>query len=290
MDHSFAAVIIGGVLLAQILVVTAQSQQVTGPQTLVESESASAALSILPAAPRGKSTILGGEVQDIDRVRDEFRLKVYGQRPIKIIFDERTQVYLDGKRIPLRDLRSNDHGSVQTVLDGTDVFALSVHLLSRSPEGEYQGQVLNFNADTRALTVSAVLSPEPFTLLVPSDTPIARAGQMPLDSVQPRLADLIRGTLISLTFESDRKGGGVATRIVILASPGSAFLFDGDLSSIDMHSGILVLVDSRNEKSYEIAFDSALLPISRTLHVGDNVRVSATFNGSHYIANTIAAN
>jgi hypothetical protein len=245
---------------------------------------------MLPAAPRGKSTILGGEVQDIDRVRDEFRLKVYGQRPIKIFFDERTQVYLDGRQIPLRDLRSNEHASVQTVLDGTDVFALSIHLLSRSPEGEYQGQVVSYNPDTRKLIVTAALSREPLALLVPSNTPIAREGQVQSPLVQPQLSDLVKGTLISLAFESDGEGGGVASRIMILASPGSAFVFGGDIYSIDMHSGILVLVDPRDDKSYEIEFDSASLPTSRTLHEGDKVRVTARFDGSRYVANTITAN
>ena len=290
MNRSFAAAIFGGIVIAQVLAAPAQSQQLADPHAVVGPDIASATLSTLPAVPRGRSTILGGVVKDIDRVRDEFRLQVYGQRPMKILFDERTRVFLDGRQIPLRDLRANDHGSVQTVLDGTSVFALSVHLLSRSPQGEYQGQVLNYNADTRELTVSAVLSREPFTLQVPSDTPITVAGQMTLHSAQPRVADLIKGSLISLAFQSDRKGGGVATRIVILASPGSAFVFGGDISSMDTHSGIMVLVDLRDEKSYEIDFDSAVLPIIHTLHVGDRVRVTATFNGSRYIANTITTN
>ncbi len=290
MDRSFATMIFGGVVIAQILAAGAKSQQIAGPHTLMESESRSAALSVLPATPRGRSTILGGEVQDIDRVRDEFRLKAYGQRPLKVLFDERTQVYLDGKKIPLRDLRSDDHGSVQTVLDGTDVFALSIHLLSRSPEGEYQGQVLNYNPDTRELTVGAVLSREPIKLRVPGNTPIVCEGQVELSLAHPGLSDLVKGTLISLTFESDRKGGGVASRIVILAGPGSRFVFGGNLSSIDMHSGLLVLVDPRDEKSYEIFFDSASPPTGQTLHVGDNVRVTATFDGSRYVANTITAN
>ena len=36
---------------------------------------------------------------------------------MKILFDERTQVYRDGVRIPLRDLRPEDHASVQTILE-----------------------------------------------------------------------------------------------------------------------------------------------------------------------------
>ena len=48
-------------------------------------------------------------------------------------------------RSPLRDLRPGDHVSVETVLDGTTVFARSIHMLSGSPEGECQGQVMSYD-------------------------------------------------------------------------------------------------------------------------------------------------
>jgi hypothetical protein len=290
MDRSLVITTIGVALITQIWAVGAQSQQIAGSHVVVEPKRASSALSLLPASPQGRSTILGGVIQDVDRVRDQFRLQVYGQRAMTILFDERTGIYLDGKPISLRALSTGDHGSVQTVLDGTNVFAVSIHLQSRSPQGEYQGQVLNYNAATRTLTISSVLSREPFTLFVPSNTPITRAGQMALHSGQAVMADIVKGTLVSLTFESDRKGGGVASGIVILASPGSTFVFGGDLSSIDSHSGILVLVDSRDNKSYDIVFDSAILPLNRTLHAGDNIRVTTTYDGSRYVANEIAVN
>ena len=289
MDRSLAAAVLGGVMIAQMLAAGAKAEQSAGTQLALASETAPIELSALPAVPRGKSTILGGEVQNVDTLRDEFRLGVFGQRPITILFDERTQLYLDGKRIPLHDLRSNDHGSVETVLDGTEVFALSIHLLSQTPNGEYQGRVLAYNPETRELTVSAALSREPFKLLVPVNTPIVHLGQTNLPSAPSGPSGLVTGTLISLTFESDRKGRGVASQIAILASPGSAFVFGGNLSSLDMHSESLVLVDPRDEKSYQIFFDSARLPISRTLHEGDYVRVTATFDGSRYLASAITA-
>jgi hypothetical protein len=242
----------------------------------------------MPAAPNGKSTVLGGEVQNVDPVRDEFRLKVIGQRPITIQFDERTQVYLDGRRIPLRDLRSDSHGSVQTVLDGTNVFALSVHLLSRSQEGEYQGRVLNYNPDTRELTVSAALSREPITLLVPMNTPVVREGWAELSSTPPGPSDLVKGTLIALTFESVSMGRAIAKRIAILATPGSKSMFSGILSSLDMHSGLMMLLDPQDGKEYQVFFDSTRFPKSQTLREGDDVRVTAIFDGSRYVASAIA--
>ena len=107
--------------------------------------SASVNLTSLPAVPKGKSTILGGEIRSVDPVRDQLTLRVFGQRPVKVLFDERTQVYRDGKRISLLNLGPVGHASVQTVLDGTNVYALSIHMLSHLPEGEYQGHVLGFD-------------------------------------------------------------------------------------------------------------------------------------------------
>ncbi len=93
-----------------------------------------------------------------------------------------------------------------------------------------------------------------------------------------------------MNFDADEKGRAVANRVTVLAMPGSDFAFSGKLSSLDMHSGILVILDPRDQKSYQISFDPARLPVTRTLHVGDQVRVTAAYSGSHYIAIDLMAN
>ena len=289
MDRSLAALILGGVLTAQLLLAGAKAEQTTTPQLAMDTERASVNVPPLPAAPQGKSTIMGGEIQKVDPVRDQLQLKTFGQRAMTVLFDERTQVYLDGKKIALRDLRSDSVASIQTVLDGTNIFALSIHLLSQAPEGEYQGQVLSYNADTRELTVNAASSRDPVKLVVPMNTPITRVDRGDLPS-QTGSSDLVRGAVVSLTFEPNKGGQGIARRIEILATPGSAFVFSGSLFSLDMHSGQLILIDPRDERRYQIVFDPSKLPGSQTLHEGDNVRVSATFDGSRYVAGSIAVN
>jgi hypothetical protein len=97
----------------------------------------------------------------------------------------------------------------------------------------------------------------------------------------------VNGALISVEFTSDKRGRGVASQIVILATPGSTFVFSGSLSSLDMRSGLLVLVDPRNNKTYQIYFDPAQLPTSRDLHEGDNVRVTAKYDGTRYLASVL---
>jgi len=283
MEQIIAAMILVGMATAQMSSTSSISGRVAIPQPSLMTDSASTDLRSLPPAPKGKSTIMGGEILDVDPVRDQFTLSVFGQRRVKILYDERTQIFLDGNAIPLRDLHPLDHASVQTVLDGTDVFALSIHILSRSPEGEFQGHVLSYNPETNELTVGAALSHLALKLRVPVNTRVVREGELSPSG----LSDLAKGSLISVKFESDKKGRGIASEITILATPGSATVFSGNLSHLDLHSGLLVLVDPIDEKSHEIFVDFARFPASRNLHDGDSVRVTATFDGTRYSANVI---
>jgi hypothetical protein len=289
MQRLLALAALCGIAATQSPVAHPQSQ-VAVPQSELKSVSASGDIPGLPSTPRGKSTILGGQIRTIDPVRDELTLIVFGQRPLKILFDERTQVYRDGKKIPLRDLRPTAHASVQTLLDGTDVYALSIHMLSQSPDGDYQGRVLNYNSATNELTINSVMFHEPIKLVVPPDTPVIRVGQTTFTSASLGSADLVRGTLISVDFAPDGQGHGIANRISVLAKPGSAFVFVGNVTALDMHAGTLSLVDPVDDKTYQISFDFNGLPIAHTLHAGDHVMVTADFNGAHYVASAITIN
>jgi hypothetical protein len=147
--------------------------------------------------------------------------------------------------------------------------------------------VLDYNSDTRILTLSSAFSRDRVKLLVPGNTPILRVGQGESASAPSGSTDLVKGTAVSLTFESDEKGQGIASRISILATPGSVSVFSGSLSSLDLHLGLLTLVDPTDEKSYQVSFDSSDLPTSHALREGENVRVTATFDGSRYVASAI---
>ena len=289
MGRILAVVMLSSLATAQLSFANAKSEQKAGTQSVSPSESTAGVLPSLPPMPPGKSTVIGGAIRKVDPVRDQVTLKVYGGRSMKILFDERTQVYRDGLRIPLRDLRPDNHASVETVLDGTNIFALSIHILSRSPEGECQGQVLSYNPGTGELTVSAALSRDPIQLRVPAGTPFVRLGQAASSSATSGPSDLVKGALISVKFVADNegRGRGVASQIAILATPGSAFVFSGNVSFIDLHSNLLVLVDPRDDKSYTISFDPAVFPVSPNLHEGAHVTVTANFDGVRYVASAI---
>ncbi len=278
-----------GCAVLTVSLLGAQSGQVAVPKTVVESVTPDVELPALPLAPKGTTTVLGGAIRNLDPVRDQFSLASYGQRPLKILFDERTQVFRDGVKIPLRDLHPEDHASVQTILDGSNVFAVSIHILSQSPDGECQGRVLNYNPRTGELEVSSALSPDPVKLFVPTGASVVREGQTAFTSQSSEQNNLVAGALISATFKPAPGGRDVVSRITILAVPGSSFLFAGTISHLDLSMGILDVVDPRDGKSYEIHFASPHVSAGGNVHLGESVTVKAFYDGSGYQAAEITA-
>jgi len=290
MERSLAIAIAGALALAQLSCAVLRAQDAPHAPSASRPDPPSGDLPSLPAAPRGVSTILGGEIRGVNPVLDEFSLYIYGERPMKIFFDPRTQVYRNGLRIPVFDFGPADHASVQTVLDGANVYAVSIHILSQAPEGDCHGLILSYDQTTGKLVVESDLSPQPIHLFVPAGTPISRTGERQFTAQQSGSWDLVRGTLVSVHFASSRAGQAVASRISILAVPGSAFIFAGNITYLDIPAGRMALVDPRDGKSYQILFDPDSLPVSANLRIGENVMVTASYNGSSYVAREITMN
>ena len=115
-------------------------------------------------------------------------------------------------------------------------------------------------------------------------------GQAVSVSADPGSSDLVTGTLVSVKFQSDNKGRGVASQIAIVATPGTIFAFVGNVAFLDLYSGLLVLVDPREERSYELSFDADRAPMSRDLHEGAEVTVTADFDGARSVVRQIPIN
>jgi hypothetical protein len=277
----FATLMLGALTSAQA------SAVVTTPQA-GDSAARSERSGDLLAVPAGRSTVIGGTISSVDPVTDALMLKVFGGKRMKILFDERTQVYRDGAKTSLRDLHANDRASVETMLDGTTVFARSIHMLSQVPEGQCQGQVMNYDAGTGELTVNESLSHEPIKLRVPAGTAIVREGQAASAAVTAGPADLMKGALITAQFRPENNGQGVASRIAILAKPGEVLTFNGTVSFLDLRTNQFAVLDSNNGQSYKISFDPGTVPAARELREGATVKVTAEFDGSRYLAQSIA--
>lgn len=290
-------VVLGGAALLAVPFAGAQSDPLAGSQAAVSADIASGGpsslgnvLPPLPALPHGRTTVIGGVIRKVDAVRDQITLDVYGSKSMKINFDERTRAFSDGQKTPVDALRPGEHASVETVLDGTDVFAQSIHMLSQTPGGECQGQVLGYDPSTRQLTVRDALSQAPIRLTVPSGASIARVGQPSFAAANVNPSDLTSGSLVKVAFNANNQGGGVASQITILASPGAQFIFTGNVAFLDMHANTLVVQDPTNDQSYKISFSPTQFPVSHELREGTHVRVKASFNGSGYVASDIAKN
>lgn len=243
----------------------------------------------LLAIPAGKSTVIGGTIASVDPISDRLTLRVYGSKPMKVFYDERTEVYRDGAKVNLRDLQPNTRASVETMLDGTTVFARSIHLLSKAPEGEARGQVVSFDAGTHMLTLNEGLSRQSIRLSVSPETHVVREGQAATKGATTATTrDLVKGALIRASFRSDTKGGGIADQIAILALPGARMTFEGNVTHLDLHSKVLVVADGAEDQSYKITFDPASFPVSKDLREGQRVKVQAEFDGSGYQAREIA--
>jgi hypothetical protein len=288
MVRSLPVVFLECALLA-VPTIGAQSEHPKDQNAAVETVSTSGGLLALPPVPGGTTTVVGGAIRDLDLVRDQFSLSLDGKRAMKILFDERTQVYRDGVKIPLRDLRPEGHASVQTTLDGSNVFAVSIHILSKTPEGECRGRVLKYNPQNGELEVSTALSPEPVRLFVPADASIKRDGQPSFTSRSSGRNDLVAGALVVATFRQGPGNRDVASQITILAIPGTSFLFAGNISYLDLSIGLLNVVDPRDGRSYEIHFTSARIPADGPLHLGESVSVKAYYDGTQYQAAEITA-
>jgi len=236
----------------------------------------------LPLPPKGKTTVIGGAIRIVDRLQDELTLNVYGGRDMKIFFDERTEIYRDGQRVSLSDLKAGERISVETLLDGEAIFARSIHMLTQSLDGECHGQVLSFDRTDGVLSIRDGLAPDPIKVRVSATATIVGQGQQSASA-----AELSPGALVSVTFAADGNGRAIARQISILATPGTAFVFTGTVDFLDFHSGLLVVLDPRDQKRYEISFDPQL-PIRDSLHEGVGVTVTAGFDGSRYKAREIA--
>ncbi len=240
----------------------------------------------LPPAPTGRSTAVGGEIQKVDLVRDQISLKVPAGHVIKILFDERTEVFHNGKKMSILDLHPEDHASIETTLDGTRIFALRIHTASDLPDGRLHGTVERYDAATGELRLALSHIRESVSLMAGKDTPIARVGDKEFVAHNSGAADLIAGSLVDVSFKSTKGHPGAATRVDILAVPGSEFVFEGTLSFLDLRSGRLS-IQGASDRDMDISFEPSRFPVSEDLHQGSSVKVSARFDGSRYLATSI---
>jgi hypothetical protein len=240
-------------------------------------------LDLLPQA-RGKTTLIGGTIRTLDYVRDKVTIRVFGGRDVAVLFDDRTHFYRDGLAASARELQTGVRVYVDTAMAGSDIFARNVRILTQNPNGESNGQIESYDPHSGELVVRDMLAAEPAKFQLAPNASILRDGHPATN------ADLHPGSLVSLKFGPSAKGPGLVREISILAEPGGQFVFAGRVTHLDVHTGLLVVVDPRDSKSYDIHFDPAMGGIGESLREGVNVTVTTSFDGANYTANSIVVN
>lgn len=233
----------------------------------------------LPAVPRKNATLVGGTLDRLDRVRDEITVRVFGGGHEKILFDPRTRVYRGQKEVSIADLRQGERIYLDTILDGSTVFARSIRLNpAGASSGESQGILLNYKSDE--LTIRDGLSPQAIRMRILPSTKFVRNGH-PVGA-----STLVTGSLIAVAFDSQGKNQNVAREISILALPGTRYTFVGQVVHLDLRTGLIVLNSSIDHKTYEIYLDSSSTP-DDNLQPGVTVTVIANFDNARYVARSL---
>src|SRR5579859_3919939 len=203
----------------------------------------------LPPLPKAKATLVGGTLEHLDRVRDQVTVRVFGGGTVKALFDPRTHVYRGSKEVTVADLRQGERIYLDTVLDGSTVFARSIRLNANTAVGESQGVVTRYRPDRGELTIRDGISPNPVDVRLSPSTKFLQGNREVAASI------LVPGTLVTVNFASQGDSRGVAREVSILALPGTQYTFSGQVVHIDLRNGLLVLNSSTDRKTYELYLD-----------------------------------
>jgi hypothetical protein len=231
--------------------------------------------------PSGKATLIGGTIFKIDRVRDQMTLNLFGGGKMRILFDARTHIYRDGAASSMGDLQNGSRVYVDTVLAGVDIFAENIRVRTRDATGLSSGQVVSYDAGTGYLVLNDATSPQQLKMRILPTTVVSREGQV------ASTKDLLAGSLVSVAFLPNPAGQPTASTVSILAAPGGTFVFAGRVAQLDLHLGLVVVVDPRDQKHYEISFDPRVANIPDNLREGSTVEAVTRFDGGRYLANAI---
>jgi len=237
----------------------------------------------LPPVPKANATLIGGTLDKIDMVRDRVTVRLFGGGKESFLFDPRTQVYRGGKAVTVADLHEGERIYLDTILDGSTVFARAIRLTAAHATGTSQGVVLKFRSNGDELVLRDALSPNPVDVRVNRSTRVMQ-GDRPV-----AISAVVPGTLISIRFSPEGSAHNTATEISILAQPGTRYTFSGRVVHIDLRTGLLVLNSSTDHKTYEVYLPSSINP-DESLQPGVMVQAVTDFDGERYVVRNVTVN
>lgn len=235
----------------------------------------------LPPMPRGKASLMGGTIRQVDQLQDQMTLQFFGGGTAKVLFDGRTHIEADGGPFSLRDLKDGQHVYLETVLDGKYIFARSIRVVTHLGGGESNGQVMSYSPESGELTLNDAMSPDPLKLRLTDESEVVWQGN------KIPAAQLRAGALVAVDFVASGGSEPVIGRLSILAEPGSSFAFSGRVVHLDLHNGLLVLLNPQDGKNYQVYLAPGVSSQQDKLHEGSEVTVKTQFDGSRYAVNSL---
>ena len=228
----------------------------------------------LPPVPKAGATLVGGVVSKLDRVRDRLVIKPFGGGQLEISFDPRTKFLRGEQAAGPRDLHLGDRVHVETVNEGSRIFAKQIHFGLESAQGEAHGQVVAYDTANGTISINDELSARPVRFRIDKSTRLNGGA-------------LAVGSLVEVSFVAG-SNRAFARNVNVLASPGSLFTFVGRITYLDLSSHSLVVASSTDDKKYALKFNPQRVNAWERLHEGTNVSVKARFDGDNYTAEDVA--
>jgi hypothetical protein len=232
----------------------------------------------LPPLPHNTVTLIGGTVVSLDEIMNRMTLQPFGtKRKMDVRFDTRTHFYENGKPITEKEVKQGQRIYLDSMLNGTKVFAKTIWIQTAMDSGIGQGQIIDFDSRQQILTVRDELSSQPLKLHLTSATVINKGDQPGSTS------DLTSNVLVALTFGPQRQ----VQQVTILATPGTSFTFAGRVTFIDMSQKLIALDNRSDGKKYDVYVNAIPESILRQVREGSDVSVSAVFDGNQYAARSV---
>jgi hypothetical protein len=236
-----------------------------------------------PPVPRTTTTLVGGTISSVDRLRNRMTVHVFGGNRWTVNFDERTHIFHNGAETTQLALKKGERVYVDTQLDNNkhDIFARNIRVGVAALPADADGQIIAVDPKHNELTLRDSLNSVPVRFAVDPETRISH-GQTPA-----AFKDVKPGTLVHVRFSASSPNRGLAREVSIVAAPGSTFTFAGKVTFLDLHRGLLAVQNATDDRNYEIHFSPDVVTDRNNLGVGRDVLVRATFEGTRYTAQSV---
>ena len=235
-----------------------------------------------PPFPSGGTTLVGGTIRDVDRIRNRMVVNVFGGGRWKVSFDERTHIFRNGAETTQLALKKGERVYVDTMLDPTnhDILARNIRVGVATPPADASGQITEVDTAHGEVSLRDNINSVPVHFGVDKETQIIN-GNTPIS-----LAAVKPGALVHVKFSAQSGYRGIAREITVIAMPGAAFTFVGKITYLDVHRGLLA-VRNMDGKTYDIHFSPHRTAEASNLSVGAPVKIVAIFEGSQYTAQSV---